>query len=138
MRHFEVNIVSPVLLTKAFMPLLKQAGVRPLQAGASTSAAVVFLSTKYGTFSPNIPANNPYRYSKAALNMAVHCLAKELEPQGVLATVLHPGWVKTDMGGPDAEQNKDESVRGCLNIILNLKENHRGKLYQFDGTELEW
>jgi len=138
MRHFEVNTVSPILVTQAFLPLLKEAAKGPQQEGIAVNSAIVFISSKLGCFFPNIPKNNPYRYSKAALNMAVHCLAKELESQGVLVTAVHPGWVKTDMGGHDADHETQSSVSDCLKVILGMGERNRGKLYQYDNTEMAW
>jgi len=139
MKHFEINTVSPILVTKAFLPLLKKAAEAPTDESVGVKkSAVAFVSSILGCFSPNIPKNNPYRYSKAALNMVIHGLANELQPEGILVTGLHPGWVKTDMGGPDGNFEKDFSVRGLLKVLLEMSESNRGKLYQYDGKELAW
>jgi NAD(P)-dependent dehydrogenase (short-subunit alcohol dehydrogenase family) len=137
MHHFEVNTVSPVLLTQAFLPLLKQAAAAS-PGGPVTKSAVVFVSSLLGCFFPNIPKYFVYRYSKAALNMATHCLAMELKPEGVLVMAVHPGHVKTDMGGPNGAIEKEASASGLINVITGLEEKHRGKLYQWDGKELGW
>jgi len=70
--------------------------------------------------------------------MATHCLGMELKPEGILVMALHPGHVKTDMGGANAVVDKDSSAGGLIKVITELEEKHRGKLYQFDGTEMDW
>jgi len=139
MKHFEVNTVSPILVTKAFLPLLKKAAdAKANDSVGVKKAAVAFVSSKLGCFSYNIPKNNIYRYTKAAINMVIHGLAMELQPEGILVTGLHPGWVKTDMGGPDGALEKDFSVRGLLKVLLDMEERNRGKLFQYDGEEMNW
>jgi len=138
MRHFEVNTVSPILVTKTFLPLLRKAAAQTDESAGAKKAAVAFVSSILGCFSPNIPKNNIYRYTKAALNMVIHGLDIELQPEGISVIGLHPGWVKTDMGGSDGPLEKDFSVRGLKKVLLELGEHNRGKLYQYDGKELNW
>jgi len=139
MSHFEVNTVSPILVTKAFLPLLrKAAAAETAESNDVKKSAIAFVSSILGCFSPNIPKNNIYRYTKAAINMVIHGLAIELQPEGILVTGLHPGWVKTDMGGPDGLLEKDFSVRGLMKVLLEMDESKRGKLFQYDGKELSW
>lgn len=70
--------------------------------------------------------------------MATHSLAKEFEPEGVFLMALHPGHVKTDMGGENAPIEKHSSISGCLKVIFEIDESKRGKLYQFDGIAMDW
>ena len=79
-----------------------------------------------------------YRTSKAALNAAVKSLAIDLRPLGVTAVALHPGWVRTDMGGPDADLSPEESVRGMVQVIDWLGAWDSGKFLSYDGSELPW
>ncbi len=77
-----------------------------------------------------------YRASKAALNMAVHS-ARNDYPDATLA-VLSPGWVKTDMGGPDAPLSVQDSVAGMLKVIAKLKPADSGAFLSYDGREMNW
>jgi len=138
MIHLDINLVAPVLLTKAFAPLLKESG----QQGAASqiSAAVINISAILGCIHSTslFPGGYPYKYTKAALNMATHCLAEDLKPDGVLVMALHPGWVRTDMGGPNGHLSVEESVGGCMGVICGLEEGHRGKLFDWTGKIIEY
>ena len=79
-----------------------------------------------------------YRESKAALNMFTRSLAAELGPEGFICIVLHPGWVKTDMGGPDATLEVEESVRGILDVIGNLSPDDNGSFMTYAGESMAW
>jgi NAD(P)-dependent dehydrogenase (short-subunit alcohol dehydrogenase family) len=79
-----------------------------------------------------------YRMSKAALNMAMRCVALEYKAQGLITASLSPGWVQTDMGGPQAPTRPEDSVRGLLRIIDGLGPEHSGRFFEFQGEELPW
>jgi len=134
MEHIDLNLVAPLLLTKAFLPLLKQAHEKDKASGKVT-AAVVNISAILGCVhsADLFPGAYPYHYTKAALNMATYCMAKDLQPSGVLVTAIHPGWVQTDMGGPHGPLTPLESISGCLRMITELNEEHRGKLFDWKG-----
>jgi NAD(P)-dependent dehydrogenase (short-subunit alcohol dehydrogenase family) len=136
--HYEINVIAPVLLMKAFHPLLKDAAA----AGKSAigSSVVVNITAALGAIPLQhlFPGGYPYKYSKAALNMATYCLADDVKPGGVFVTSLHPGWVRTDLGGPQGELSVEESVSGCINVIKNLTEKHRGKMYDWKNEELPY
>ena len=70
--------------------------------------------------------------------MVMSCLANELAGDGVKVVLLHPGWVKTDMGGPDAAIDAKESVTGMRAVIAGLKESDSGGFLNYDGTEIPW
>jgi len=132
LEHMDINFFSPVLLTKAFEPLLKAAAT---SAGGQVSAAVVNITALLGCVHSEAlhPGGYPYKYSKAALNMATHCIAGELKPSGVVVTAIHPGWVQTDMGGPHGHLTPEQSVSGCMKLITGLNESHGGKLFDWKG-----
>jgi len=138
MKHLDINLVAPVLLTKAFAPLLQEAG----QKGPTDpiSSAVINISAILGCVHSTslFPGGYPYKYSKAALNMATHCLAETLKPNGVLVMAIHPGWVRTDMGGPNGHLSVEESIGGCMKVISGLNESHRGKLFDWEGKVIEY
>ncbi|CAH2006879.1 unnamed protein product [Acanthoscelides obtectus] len=135
-----VNTVAPILLTKALLPVLKKASEvnKDLPLGSSRSA-IINMSSILGSISANDNGGlYPYRCSKAALNMATKSLSIDLQKDGILVTALHPGWVKTNLGGPGAPMEVESSVKGCMEVIRHLSEKHNGALYQWDGKKLEW
>ncbi len=79
-----------------------------------------------------------YRLSKAALNMANRNLALELAPRGILSVVLHPGWVRTDMGGSHAPLALEESVAEMVATIDRLTDEESGRFIDRKGEELPW
>ncbi|XP_053175300.1 C-factor [Scomber japonicus] len=142
MKTFQTNSVAPLFVTKAFLPLLQTA------AGQSTGmgmhrAAVINISSILGsiTYTWGEGASfksYPYRTSKAALNMVTRCLAADLGSHGILCMALHPGWVKTDMGGPLAELTVEDSVSGLLTVLSNLTENDHGGFKDYRGNIIPW
>lgn len=99
-----INVAGPLLLTRALLPIL------------SPKAILAFLSSRAGSFTEGRDPDGDYAYclSKAALNRAVAKLADDL-PQRVLA--LHPGWIATDMGGPEAPENPNTAARRIVELI---------------------
>ena len=79
-----------------------------------------------------------YAMSKAALNMATALLARALAPAGVGVIALHPGWARTDMGGPQAEVDPRDAVAGMLRVIDGLTPNDSGVLRDWQGKPLPW
>jgi NAD(P)-dependent dehydrogenase (short-subunit alcohol dehydrogenase family) len=72
------------------------------------------------------------------LNAAWQSLALDLSPAGFSMAVLHPGWVRTDMGGKDADIEPTESVAGMRQVIERLTVAETGRFYNYDGAELPW
>lgn len=70
--------------------------------------------------------------------MATKSLSIDLKKDGIVVVGIHPGWVKTDMGGSNAPMEIDNSVSSILKLILGLKQEHNGGCYQYDGKKLEW
>jgi NAD(P)-dependent dehydrogenase (short-subunit alcohol dehydrogenase family) len=79
-----------------------------------------------------------YRMSKAALNMAARNVANDLKPRGVTVVALHPGWVRTRMGGDNAPLTVEASVAGQQALFDTLAMQHSGRFFNHDGTELPW
>jgi len=79
-----------------------------------------------------------YRSSKACVNMAIHCLAKDWEPKRLILALFHPGWVQTDMGGPGADIDAKTSVRSLRKAISELTPADNGGFFNYDGSPLEW
>lgn len=124
-----VNAVAPLLVAQAFLFNLK--------AGAGKKA--VFLTSLMGSIADNTSGGYyDYRSSKAALNAGVKSFAVDTAADGITAVVLHPGWVKTDMGGPNAPVERGASVGGMRKVIARLKPSDSGHFFNFDGKELPW
>ncbi|GFU55320.1 c-factor [Nephila pilipes] len=140
MENFEVNTVSPLLLTKSLLPLLKTAASKVDGDKLSCArAAVVNITSKMGSIDDNTSGGYyPYRASKVALNMVTKSLSCDLKPFGILAFVLHPGWVQTDMGGKAGLINTTTSVDGMLNTIQQASEKHCGLMFNYDGKVIPW
>ena len=100
---FEVNTIAPLFITKAFLPLLRAANAKNNAAPVGVSrAAAILMSTAVASIAENTGGQiTAYRSSKTALNMVMTNLSLELRSEGILVMSMHPGWVKTDMGGPN-------------------------------------
>uniref|UniRef100_A0A3Q1GSH0 Si:dkey-12e7.4 n=1 Tax=Acanthochromis polyacanthus TaxID=80966 RepID=A0A3Q1GSH0_9TELE len=146
--NFHTNSVAPLMITKAFLPLLKRAASRGALAGSKTMsiqrAAVINMSSLLGSVELNWGERGntfkwyPYRTSKSALNMVTRCMAVDLEPDGILCMVIHPGWVRTDMGGSEAPLSPEESISAVLSVIGGLTEKDHGSFLNFTGEQLPW
>lgn len=137
---FMTNTVAPLMLTKAFVPLLKRAAQNKSSEPLSASrAAVINFSSLLGSIAENSQGGlYPYRASKAALNAVTRSMSVDLKPDGIIVTSMHPGWVKTEMGGQNATMTVEESVSNIIKTVFSLSEQHSGKFIQYDGKELPW
>ena len=135
---FSVNTIAPCMITKALHPFLKQAA-QVNRSHEQTVAAVVNISSSIGSISDTTSSYcMAYRISKAGLNMFTKATSCEYSSDDIAVVSLHPGWVKTDMGGKQAPLTVDESVSGMMNVILSLKKSDSGSFLKYDGTILPW
>jgi NAD(P)-dependent dehydrogenase (short-subunit alcohol dehydrogenase family) len=105
----------------------------------SEKRLIAALSSLMGSMADNGSGGSYlYRSSKAALNAVMVSLARDLAPRKIGALVLHPGWVKTDMGGPHAEITPETSVRGMRRVIADFSLKDSGRFIAYDGAELPW
>lgn len=124
-----INTMAPLALAGAFRPNLLIGSQRKL----------IALSSRLGSIASNETGGTYiYRSSKAALNAVWRSLAIDTRSDGLVCTVFHPGWVRTDMGGPNGEIDADDSVSGLRKRIGSLTLAHSGRFFNFDGTELPW
>ncbi|XP_012539756.1 C-factor [Monomorium pharaonis] len=138
---FLINTVGPIMLTKAFLPLLKKAAENSKEkTGLSVErAAVINMTSIIGSIAENNDGGfYPYRCSKAALNAATKSMSIDLKSDGILVACLHPGWVQTDMGGSNAPMNIDTSISCILDTLNSMTEKHTGCFMQYDGKILPW
>jgi NAD(P)-dependent dehydrogenase (short-subunit alcohol dehydrogenase family) len=126
-RSFEVNTLIAARVCQTLLPSLKKA----------PSAKVAQITSLMGSIADNDSGGSyAYRMSKAALNMFNKCFAKDYPK--LTAIVLHPGWVKTDMGGAQAPVTPEASVRGMLQVIKKAGVKDSGKFFDYEGDELPW
>lgn len=124
---FHVNSVSPLLVTRRVLPFM------------GGDKKIIMISTMMGSIgSKDYGGAYVYSTSKAALNMLGKTLANDLGPDGFIVTMVHPGWVQTDMGGPNAETTVQESAGGIVQVIDDLTPERNGSFFNFDGTTREW
>jgi NAD(P)-dependent dehydrogenase (short-subunit alcohol dehydrogenase family) len=79
-----------------------------------------------------------YRSSKAAVNNVMHGLSIAWKADGITIVVIHPGWVKTDMGGPNAALEPHESIAGMRRVIAKLTQADSGKFFDYRGHNVAW
>jgi NAD(P)-dependent dehydrogenase (short-subunit alcohol dehydrogenase family) len=123
-----VNTIAPLRVARSFLPQLKQ-GKNP---------RILTVSSQMGAISGSAQGSIAYRVSKAAVNKTMQCLAADLEPEGVTAIVLHPGWVQTDMGGGAADITPAESAAGIARLIDTITLKDTGLFFRWDGTIHPW
>ena len=137
MYSYEVNCVGPLLLTKELLPLLKTAA----KAGQYSidNAACIFISSIIASIQEYIDVQvYPYRCSKTALNMAMKSLSVDLKDTGILILALHPGWVKTRMGGENAPIDTKTCVKIMTKTLEGLNEKDHGGFLSYDNTPIQW
>lgn len=126
---FQVNTIAPLKMVEAFSEQL-QMGKRKL---------VTCMSSKMGSMADNGYGNSYiYRSSKAALNAVVKSLSIDLKERGIISVALHPGWVKTDMGGPEAEITTRECVEQLFGHLSSLTIADSGRFIDIDGSDIPW
>lgn len=138
MDHFKTNTVAPLMITKALLPLLKKAATDP-EDKSHVKAAVLNMSSLVGSITNfKRGVRYPYRASKTALNAVNKSLSVDLKPMGIIAVLLDPGWVRTDMGGDSAPLAVGESVSGMMEVIKSLDESKTGMWLDYKGDVTPW
>jgi len=126
---FQVNTIAPLKLIEAFSEQLFM-GNRKL---------IACMSSKMGSMSDNgYGSSYIYRSSKAALNAVVKSLSIDLKEKGIISVALHPGWVKTELGGANAEITTKECVDQLFSILSSLTIEDSGRFIDIDGSDIPW
>ena len=126
---FRTNTMAPLKIAEEFAT----------QIARSRQKTIITITSKMGSIADNGSGGSYlYRSSKAAVNMVVKSLAIDLKPLGITAVVFHPGWVKTDMGGPNALISAEQSVSGMRQVIGRLTMAESGRFFGYDGQEIPW
>jgi len=126
-QQYEVNAIAPIRITKGLVDRL------------DSGATVAVLSSRAGSIGDNGSGGlYGYRMSKAALNMGAVSLARDLAPRGVLVTVLHPGFIRTEMTGGNGNDDPPVAAKGLLARIDELTAERSGRFFHANGEELPW
>jgi NAD(P)-dependent dehydrogenase (short-subunit alcohol dehydrogenase family) len=126
---FKINSIAPLKIATAFTTHIAKSELKKLAT----------LSSKMGSIDDNTSGGSyMYRTTKTAVNMVMKSLSIDLEPSGIAVVTLHPGWVETDMGGPNALINTEKSVRGLRKVIDKLNLANTGKFVAYDGKQIAW
>ena len=124
-----INAIGPVILTQK----LKENLI------SGNEKKVVFISSQMGSIDDNYSGGYYfYRTSKSALNSAAKSLSIDWKAEELSVLMLHPGWVKTDMGGSKAKLEIDESVNSMIKVIEASNISNTGSFLNYNGDKLEW
>ncbi|MFK8051370.1 MAG: SDR family oxidoreductase [Woeseiaceae bacterium] len=126
---FDINVSTPMAMTEILVDAVAR----------SERGRIVAVSSMLGSMTLNTAGGlYGYRASKAALNAIVRSLAIDLSGRGIVVAGLHPGWVRTEMGGEDAHLSASESVTGLRRVIERLTPETAGLVTAWDGTNVPW
>ena len=135
--HIDYDILSEVTRVNAHAPLkLSEALLENV--AASDEKKIVTISSTLGSIAGTDIGLYAYRTSKAAVNMAMATLAKDVAIRGVTVITLNPGWVKTDMGGANASLDARESIACLRGLIADLSHDRTGAYLDYTGDVIPW
>ncbi len=125
----DANVLGPARMVEAFVENVAK----------GRDKRIVTVTSLMGSIADNSSGGAyAYRSSKAAVNAAMKSFSIDLAPRGITCVVVHPGWVRTDMGGAGGKLSPEESVRSLRALIASLKPKDSGKFFNVDGKELPW
>ena len=126
---FLVNTMAPLKMAEEFIAQITQ----------SSRKTIVTITSKMGSVADNGRGGSYiYRSSKSAVNMVIKSIAIDLESNDIISVLLHPGWVRTDMGGPSGLISVEQSVSGMLSVIREVTSADSGKFIAYDGQIIPW
>ena len=124
-----INALAPLFLTQLLIENFRRGELKKL----------LYITSKMGSIEDNRGGGAyVYRSSKAALNAVVKSISVDLESEKMAVAVLHPGWVRTDMGGPNGLIDTKTSVAGMIQVIRNLNLESSGVFFNYDGNVIPW
>ncbi|MSO65760.1 MAG: SDR family oxidoreductase [Alphaproteobacteria bacterium] len=129
MQVFRINTMAPLKMAETFVDHVAR-GDRKVIATVSSIMGSITRNESGGWY--------PYRTSKTAANMLMRNLAADLRPRGIACLALHPGWVRTEMGGPKAAISVDECAGGLATLLERASMAETGKYIAWNGEELPW
>ena len=129
MNELRINAVIPIILARKLKSNLQM----------GLSKKIVFISSQMGSIDDNYSGRFYfYRSSKSALNSAAKSLSIDWKEDGISILILHPGWVKTDMGGDNAKLEIPDSISQMIKVINDLNLTNSGSFVNYAGEKLEW
>ncbi len=129
LQEFHVNAIAPFMVTRALRGNL----------AAADNALVAMISSKMGSMADNTSGGAySYRSSKAALNAVTVSLCSDLAEDGTRVVALHPGWVRTDMGGDSAPVDAPASASGLKKVMLGIDDAQNGHFFDYSGASIPW
>ena len=137
---YEVNCIAPYFFSKALLPLVKSASTQnsSLPMGVNR-AAIIMMSTAVGSIAENSGGGNvAYRSSKSGLNQAMKCFSIDIKDENILTMSMHPGWVQTDMGGPNAQISTETCCSTMLTTLEALGEKDYASFLRYNNTPIAW
>jgi NAD(P)-dependent dehydrogenase (short-subunit alcohol dehydrogenase family) len=124
---FKVNAIGPLLVARALKANLAAAEGKLMTVTSQLGASTWPMGGMYG-----------YSTSKAAVNKAMQALAIDWKDEPIVVSLVHPGWVRTDMGGPHADITPEESASGIRQVIAGLGKADSGRFYKWNGEIHPW
>jgi NAD(P)-dependent dehydrogenase (short-subunit alcohol dehydrogenase family) len=128
MQLVRINSLAPLKLAEALADNVAR----------SDRKLIAFQSSLMGSIGDSSGGYYAYRVSKAALNMVAKGVSNDLKSRGIIVVTLHPGWVKTRMGGASAPLTVEQSVTGQQRLLDSLSMKDTGHFFNYDGKELPW
>ena len=124
-----INSITPIIVARK----LKQNVLE------GKDKKIIFISSQMGSIDDNYSGRFYfYRSSKSALNSAAKSLAIDWKDKNISVLMLHPGWVKTDMGGESAKLEIPDSIQRMIQVISDLNLETSGSFVNYEGNKLEW
>ncbi len=124
----EVMMIGPFRVFQAFLPQLEKAG----------TARVMSVTSQLGASTWPYGGNYAYAGAKAGLNRVMRSVAIDVKDRGIYVGVIHPGYVKTDMGGPGADIEPSESAAGIIAVTAALSADNSGDFFKWNGEKHDW
>lgn len=128
LESFRINTMAPMKMIECFRDYV----------GRSDQKKIICISSQMASIANNPGGAYAYRSSKAALNAVCKGASEDLKADGIIIAMLHPGWVRTDMGGPNAAVSVEDSVSGLRQVIAALGPGDTGRFLTFQGEEIPW
>ena len=129
MNEMRINAITPIIVARK----LKQNVLE------GKDKKIIFISSQMGSIDDNYSGRFYfYRSSKSALNSAAKSLAIDWKDKNISVLMLHPGWVKTDMGGKSAKLEIPDSIQRMIQVISDLNLETSGSFVNYEGNKLEW
>ncbi|MCB0074368.1 MAG: SDR family oxidoreductase [Pseudomonadales bacterium] len=128
METFNINSMGPLRMVQAFRANLAK----------GTNPKAITVTSQMGALDLNWPVMYAYCSSKAAVNKVMRMISVELAKDGIAVRLLHPGHVKTDMGGPNAAITVDESAGGIIKVIADTNLENTGTFMKWNGEAHAW